>query len=358
MPPPAARNRPCHRSPGQQAHRDTRRAACWWPASNGEDHITAGGNFAGARRLPAACWRAQLEPTTDDRILIAAQSSGRVVDITAGGNFGADPGFAFGLSGPVDLVQDAAGQIFVSEASASQVTNITAGGNFTGLPAFAFGRQFAGLTIDGSGRLLANLLVGTSAYDITAGAISAPRRPGRSTCRSPRRLSIPCRRSCGDSMLDPMEQCDDGNAVGGDCCSATCQLEAVNAPCPDDGQTCTVDRCNGTGTCLHPAGNVGALCRPAGGTCDLAETCNGVSSSCPSDALQPSGTARSVKRRHLRPDRCAPAASARPMPCSPAGERRAAAAGAFGVRARVLGAARAGRGRKLRGAGGGRRSVR
>jgi len=37
---------------------------------------------------------------------------------------------------------------------------------------------------------------------------------------------------CGNDVLDPPgEQCDDGNLVGGDCCSATCQLETT--PCPD-----------------------------------------------------------------------------------------------------------------------------
>jgi len=31
---------------------------------------------------------------------------------------------------------------------------------------------------------------------------------------------------CGDSRLDPGEQCDDGNTVDGDGCSATCMREA------------------------------------------------------------------------------------------------------------------------------------
>ncbi len=37
--------------------------------------------------------------------------------------------------------------------------------------------------------------------------------------------------NCGNSVLDSGEQCDDGNAVGGDGCSATCQVE--------DGFVCT-----------------------------------------------------------------------------------------------------------------------
>ncbi|MBX3024241.1 hypothetical protein KF840_04945 [bacterium] len=38
---------------------------------------------------------------------------------------------------------------------------------------------------------------------------------------------------CGNDVLDaPSEQCDDGNRVDGDCCSATCQLEATPCPAP------------------------------------------------------------------------------------------------------------------------------
>jgi len=36
---------------------------------------------------------------------------------------------------------------------------------------------------------------------------------------------------CGDAVLEGSEQCDDGNAVSGDGCSATCQLESA-AGCP------------------------------------------------------------------------------------------------------------------------------
>ncbi|MBK9031436.1 MAG: DUF4215 domain-containing protein [Myxococcales bacterium] len=38
---------------------------------------------------------------------------------------------------------------------------------------------------------------------------------------------------CGDGVLDAGEQCDDGNTAGGDGCSATCQTEAPPAGCGD-----------------------------------------------------------------------------------------------------------------------------
>jgi cysteine-rich repeat protein len=105
---------------------------------------------------------------------------------------------------------------------------------------------------------------------------------------------------CGNGQLDVGEQCDDGNTVSGDCCSAACQLEAAGTACDDglfcnDGETCdgagscgggsatdcddgigcTVDSCNETGdVCDHD---------PDDSTCDDDLFCNGVESC---DALQ------------------------------------------------------------------------
>jgi len=59
------------------------------------------------------------------------------------------------------------------------------------------------------------------------------------------------RPSCGNGVIDAGEECDDGNTVGGDCCSALCQFEPSGTPCTDDGDLCTADRCNGSGTCEH-----------------------------------------------------------------------------------------------------------
>src|SRR5262245_5654085 len=43
---------------------------------------------------------------------------------------------------------------------------------------------------------------------------------------------------CSNGMLDPGEQCDDGNAVNGDCCSALCAIEPAGQAC-DDGNVCS-----------------------------------------------------------------------------------------------------------------------
>jgi cysteine-rich repeat protein len=59
--------------------------------------------------------------------------------------------------------------------------------------------------------------------------------------------------ACPNDLLEPAEQCDDGNAVEGDCCSAICMYEQPGVPCTTDGNACTNDVCNSTGTCLHPS---------------------------------------------------------------------------------------------------------
>src|SRR5207245_2232014 len=54
---------------------------------------------------------------------------------------------------------------------------------------------------------------------------------------------------CGDGYLDAGEQCDDGNVLDGDCCSATCRLEPNGSPC-QDGDACTTGDTCSTGTCI------------------------------------------------------------------------------------------------------------
>jgi cysteine-rich repeat protein len=54
---------------------------------------------------------------------------------------------------------------------------------------------------------------------------------------------------CGNGVVTPGEACDDRNTLDGDCCSGTCQLEPDDTSC-DDGQLCTTtDVCSG-GVCV------------------------------------------------------------------------------------------------------------
>jgi len=54
---------------------------------------------------------------------------------------------------------------------------------------------------------------------------------------------------CGNGVLGVGETCDDGNSVGGDCCSATCTFEMSGSVCDIDGSVCTEDTCDGAGFC-------------------------------------------------------------------------------------------------------------
>jgi hypothetical protein len=142
--------------------------------------ISAGGDYSTA--TPFAFGfdspRNLLQLATGE-ILLADQSPlGRAVfDITAGGDFSSATPFASGFppDGPYDLVQNGAGRIFASTDAG--VFDITDGGNFSSATPHASGRVFAGLAVDGVGRLLASELESGDVYDITAGGSYAAATP-------------------------------------------------------------------------------------------------------------------------------------------------------------------------------------
>ncbi len=93
-----------------------------------------------------------------------------------------------------------------------------------------------------------------------------------------------CRASAGE--CDPAETCSGTSAA---CPSDT--KAASGTACTDDGNPCTQDQCDGSAvTCQHPVGNAGAVCRPAAGECDVAETCTGTSATCPADGFETAST--------------------------------------------------------------------
>src|SRR5437762_4126689 len=52
---------------------------------------------------------------------------------------------------------------------------------------------------------------------------------------------------CGNGVIDPLEDCELGNV----CCSARCRPLPAGTACADDGNDCTHDVCDATGTCTH-----------------------------------------------------------------------------------------------------------
>ncbi len=55
--------------------------------------------------------------------------------------------------------------------------------------------------------------------------------------------------NCGNGIINPGEQCDDGNAVDGDCCSRGCQAEAAGISCSGNTSLCKLNQCDGAGHC-------------------------------------------------------------------------------------------------------------
>lgn len=76
---------------------------------------------------------------------------------------------------------------------------------------------------------------------------------------------------CGNSNVDPGEQCDDGNLDNGDCCNSTCHFEATNAPCTDHNTCTSGEKCNSVGHCIgFTACNTTLTCNICGSKCTLA----------------------------------------------------------------------------------------
>lgn len=55
---------------------------------------------------------------------------------------------------------------------------------------------------------------------------------------------------CGNSNIENGEDCDDGNTLGGDCCSTSCSFEALGSACDDSDACSESDACDGAGACL------------------------------------------------------------------------------------------------------------
>ncbi|MEO8604519.1 MAG: hypothetical protein ABI629_18250 [bacterium] len=79
-------------------------------------------------------------------------------------------------------------------------------------------------------------------------------------------LPVVARGDCGDGQLDELEQCDDGNTLSGDCCSASCEVEAAGGACTADDNPCTTDVCDDAGRCTYA---------PNDDPCDDGVFCNG-----------------------------------------------------------------------------------
>jgi hypothetical protein len=91
---------------------------------------------------------------------------------------------------------------------------------------------------------------------------------------------------CGNGVIDPLEDCEGGINADRDCCSTRCRLDAAGTACPSDGNDCTDDVCNATGTCTHMP-----ITHPCddGNACTIGDVCN--AGACVPGSPAPAGTA-------------------------------------------------------------------
>ena len=97
-----------------------------------------------------------------------------------------------------------------------------------------------------------------------------------------------CEPACGNGVTEPGEQCDDGGAADGDCCSSTCQIEAAGGECRAVADVCDVaEACDGVSpTCPDDVfASATSECRSTADVCDMAELCTGSDPACPADAF-------------------------------------------------------------------------
>jgi cysteine-rich repeat protein len=109
---------------------------------------------------------------------------------------------------------------------------------------------------------------------------------GTGSCTHPNDDFAPC----DDGVFcNGPDECFDGSCVfhdGDPCafntCAPTCDEMAgacdpvpMGTPCPDDGEICTSDQCDGMGTCAHPPAPAGLACPDDGLPC-TADACDGM----------------------------------------------------------------------------------
>jgi hypothetical protein len=205
--------------------------------------ITAGGDFTGAPAFAAGLGNpVDLAVDFEDRLFVTDQDQGRIFEATGGGVFLSGTPYASGGSGTKGVSSFGELRLVANQAT-SQVIDFTLGGDLTTLPVFATVPDVVGVyDVPGLG-LFAISDSQNSVYEISAGGDYT----GQPAFASGLVISngfagIAHLRGCGDGILeeqdeedddDDREDCDDGNNLDGDGCSAECRVRLCLNPASD-----------------------------------------------------------------------------------------------------------------------------
>lgn len=133
--------------------------------------------------------------------------------------------------------------------------------------------------------------LGTACGSANAAACDAPDTcDGAGACIARvKPLNTTCRAAGANATCDPAEVCD---GVSTTCPTNAFATSATACGSANATECDAADTCDGAGACIARVKPVNTTCRAAGAnaTCDPAEVCNGVSTTCPTNALAPSLT--------------------------------------------------------------------
>lgn len=173
----------------------------------------------------------------DDNLFAGAHyDSGRIARITPSGavqTYGHLPEVA-------GLAFDAAGNLYGSAHFEYKLYKLTYCGGTSVLANFTSNPE--GIVFDSTGDLLVGLNDGTIQRVTPSGAVSlfadtGDDVDGLASTEPLHRPTLGACHTCGNGVVEASESCDDGNAQGGDGCSATCALE-TGYVCGTPGQPC------------------------------------------------------------------------------------------------------------------------
>jgi cysteine-rich repeat protein len=185
--------------------------------------ISAGGSFFGAEPFATGLGALAAIFRDSNGTLWASVLPDEIYDISAGGDFSSAVPFAAGA--PVGGIAEYEGRLLV--ATGAGVLDFTDGGNLALAPLFAVGLDAEGLLgVPGLG-LFAASGAGGGVWEISGGGDFSTTPPFATGVETSLGLaSLAYVHGCGDSVLGPGEECDDGNVLNGDACNSQCLIGA------------------------------------------------------------------------------------------------------------------------------------